>query len=132
MQLELNTSQPVRNIRVFEAFYKDRPRMRMIIGRADRSRVRFAKWHCCRADNEWAANLCQLDALAELVIGRHLRGKRCSKDRVWMQQRVLSGIDTIAPICDNGSDRVEGWMIVKRIEGRFFGGTQAELAPRGR
>lgn len=132
MQLELNSSQPVRNVRVFEAFYKDGPRMRMIIRRADWPRVRFAKRHCCRADNEWAANLCQLDALAELVIGRHIARVRVFKISRTDAPVRISGTDTVASIYDNGFDRVVGWMIVKRIEGRFSGATQAELAPRGR
>lgn len=43
----------------------------MIIWGADRSRIRFAKRHGCRANDKRPANLRQLDALAELVGRRH-------------------------------------------------------------
>lgn len=71
VQLELDTAQPICDVCVLEAFDEDGPRVRVVVRHADGARVRLGEGHGGAADDEGAADLRELDALAELVWRRH-------------------------------------------------------------
>jgi hypothetical protein len=72
VELELNSSQPVGDISVVETLDEDFPRVCMSIGNARWSWITVGEGHRGAANDEWAADLCQLDALSELIWRSHI------------------------------------------------------------